>query len=93
MPLTHERKFRKKVLMKNLKFLLFPIYVPATLLKPKLQVHPANLTNPDILKFTTKFLEIKCSWKFKVCPSFTRSFKCKKSHPEMFDIMEYKGNS
>ena len=50
----------KKVLMKNLFFFLFfPTYVPVTLIKSKLQIHPANPTNPDILKFITKFLKIK----------------------------------
>ena len=28
--------------MKNLRFFLFPIYVPATFIKPKLQIHPTN---------------------------------------------------
>ena len=41
----------KKVLMKNLKFLLFPIYIPVTLIKSKLQFDPMNPTNSDILKF------------------------------------------
>ena len=56
MPLTHEN-FRlfsdyvvlyyllallKKALIKNLKFPLFPTYVPVTLVKSKLQIHPAN---------------------------------------------------
>ena len=45
-----------KVLMKNLKFLLFPTYVRVTLIKSKLQLHPVNPTNPDILKFIAKFL-------------------------------------
>ena len=74
--------------MKNVKFLLFPTYIPVTLIMPKLQIHPANPTNPDILKFTTKFLKIKWSYKFKISPSFTRSLKCKKSHPKMLGIME-----
>ena len=34
--------------MKNFKFLHFLTYVPVTLVKPKLQIHPANPTNPDI---------------------------------------------
>ena len=46
----------KKVLINNLKFLLFPTSVPVTLIKSKLQIHPANLANPEILKFITKFL-------------------------------------
>ena len=46
----------KNVLMKNLKFLLFPTYVPMTLIKSKIESHPANPTNPGILKFITKFL-------------------------------------
>ena len=45
-----------KVLMKNLKFLLFPTYVRVTLIKSKLQLHPVNPTDPDILKFIAKFL-------------------------------------
>ena len=47
--------FIKKVLTKNLNFLLFPNYVPVTLIKSKLQIHPANPRNSDILKFITKF--------------------------------------
>ena len=43
----------KKVLMKNLRFLLFPTYVPVTLIKCKLQIHPVNPTNPDISKLIT----------------------------------------
>ena len=46
----------KTVLIKNLKFLLFPTPVPVTLIKSKLQIHPANPANPKILKFITKFL-------------------------------------
>ena len=46
----------KKVLMKNLKFVLFPTYVPATLVKSKLKIYPVNSTNTDILKFFTTFL-------------------------------------
>ena len=42
--------------MKNLKFIAFPAYVIVTLIKSKLQIHPVNPTNPDILKFITKFL-------------------------------------
>ena len=45
----------KKVLMKNLKFRLFSTYVPVTLIKSKLKIHAANFTDPDILKFITKF--------------------------------------
>ena len=45
----------RKVLMKNLKFLLFSTYVPVTLIKSKLQIHAGNPTNPDILNFFTKF--------------------------------------
>ena len=40
-------------------FFLFPTYVPVVLIKSKLQIHPANPTNPDILKFiaqSSKFL-------------------------------------
>ena len=29
--------------------------VPVALIKSKLQIHPVNPTNPDILKFITKF--------------------------------------
>ena len=42
--------------MKNLKFLLFLIYVPVNLMKSKSQIHPAYQTNPDILKVIAKFL-------------------------------------
>ena len=42
--------------MKNLKLVIFPTYVSVTLMKSKLQFHPTNPTNPDILKFITKFL-------------------------------------
>ena len=35
--------------MKNLKFLLFPTYVSVTLIKAKLQVHPVNPTNHEVL--------------------------------------------
>ena len=65
MPLTPENirlfwncllALMKKILMKNLNFLLFPTYVPVTLIKSKLQIHPVNPTNPDILKFITKLL-------------------------------------
>ena len=41
------------------KVLLFLTYVPVTSIKSKLQIHPANPTNPDILKFFTKFSYIK----------------------------------
>ena len=44
--------------MKNLKFALISTDVPVTL-KSKLQSHPANYTNPDILKFIAKFSLIK----------------------------------
>ena len=40
-----------KVLIKNLKFHLFPTLVPITLKKSKLQIHSVNPTYPDILKF------------------------------------------
>ena len=43
----------KKVFMKNLDFLHFSTYVPVTLVKSELQIHPENPTNPDILKFFT----------------------------------------
>ena len=64
MPLKHENRLfwmlfvgsYKEVLIKNLKFVLFPTYVPVTLLKSKLQIRPANPINPDILIFITKFL-------------------------------------
>ena len=46
----------KKVVTKNLKFLLFPTYVPVTLIRSKLQIHPANPTHSYILKFITEFL-------------------------------------
>ena len=42
--------------MKNLKFPIFPTYVPVTLTKPKLQIHPVNPRNVDTLKLITKFL-------------------------------------
>ena len=42
--------------MNNRKFILFPTYAPVTLIKSKLQLHPANPTDPDILKFIAKFL-------------------------------------
>ena len=45
--------------MKNLKLLPFPTYVPVTLIKSILQIHRVNPTNPEILKFITKFLKIK----------------------------------
>ena len=73
--------------MKNLTFLLFPTSVPATLMNSKLQIHNVSPTNPDILKFITEFL--KSSKKFKIFPSFTRSLKCKKSHPKMLDVFEF----
>ena len=79
----------KKVLIMNLKFLLFPIYVSVTLIKSKSEIHPMNFRNPDILKFITKFLFIKCFKKFKICPSLTRFLKCKKRHPKMVDIIEF----
>ena len=50
---------KKKVLMKNLRFLLFPTYVTVTLIKSKLQIYPVNPTNPDILKFITKVIKIQ----------------------------------
>ena len=46
----------KKFIMKKLKFLFFPTYVPVTLIKSKLQIHPLNPANPDILKVMTKYL-------------------------------------
>ena len=70
--------------MKNLKFDLFPTYVQ--------QIHPANPTNPETLKFIAKFLQIKGLQKFKICPSLTRSSKYKK-RPKMLDIIELLGNS
>ena len=64
---THTRKYQiifgsclltliKKVSMKNLKLLLILTYVPTTLIESKLQIHLVNPTNPDILKFITRFL-------------------------------------
>ena len=44
------------LLMKNVKLIFFPTYVPVTLVKSKLQIHLTNTTNPDILKYITKFL-------------------------------------
>ena len=38
----------KKVLIK---FILFPTYIPVTLIKSKGQIHSANLANPDIVKY------------------------------------------
>ena len=61
--------------MKNLTFLLFPTYVPATIMKSKLQIHPVSPTNPDILKFIAEFL--KSSKKFKI------------SHPKILDVFEF----
>ena len=68
MPLTEIKDYfgsyllalTKKFLMKNLKLILFPTYVPVTLIKSKLQIRPTNPANPDILKFVTKFFQIKC---------------------------------
>ena len=37
--------------MKNLTFVVFPIYVQVTFIKSKLEIPPVNPTNPDILKF------------------------------------------
>ena len=75
--------------MKNFKFLLFPTYVPVTLIKSKLQIHHVNPKNLDILEFITKLLSIKCLQKFKIFPSFCRSLKHKRSHPKMLGIMEF----
>ena len=47
--------------------------------KSKLQIHSENPTNPETLKFITKFLQIKGLQKFKICPSLTRSSKYKKT--------------
>ena len=56
----------------------------------KVQIHPANPTNLDILKFFTKFLQTKDLQKFKICPSLTRSLKCqKKNYPKILDIIEF----
>ena len=60
--------------------------------KSKLQIHSENPTNPETLKFITKFLQIKGLQKFKICPSLTRSSKYKK-RPKMLDIIELLGNS
>ena len=79
----------KKVLMENLNLLIFPTYVTVNLIKSKLQIHPVNPTNPDILKFITKVLWIKYLWKLKICSSFTRSLKFEKIHAKMLDIMEF----
>ena len=46
----------KKVLMKNLKFPLFPTYARVALIMSKLQIHPVNPTDPHILKLIAKFL-------------------------------------
>ena len=65
MPLTHEniRLFWKLFVSsykensyEESKIYPFPTYVPVTLIKSKLQIHPSNPTNLDILKFCTKFL-------------------------------------
>ena len=45
--------------MKNLKFALFPTYVPVTLRKSKLQIHPVNPTNPDIFKIHHEVIKNK----------------------------------
>ena len=74
--------------MKNLKFLLFPTDVPVTLLKSKLQIHPVNPTNPDILKFITKFLKIKGLQKSKILFFKITPLKCKECHPQMLDFMK-----
>ena len=63
MPLTHENiKLFLKLFNsyeesshKGSKIFPFPVYVLFTLIKSKLQIHLANPTNPDILKFITKF--------------------------------------
>ena len=54
--------------MKNLEFLLFLIYVTATLIKSKLQIHPEKPANLDILKFMMKFLCLRRLF-VKICPS------------------------
>ena len=79
--------------MKNVKFLLFPTYIPVTLIMPKLQIHAVNPTNPDILKFTTKFLKIKWSYKFKISPSFTRSLNVKKATQKCVELWNLLGSS
>ena len=65
MQLTHEniRLFwillvssYKEVYHEEIKISFFPTYVPATLIKSKLQIHPLNPANPDILKVITKYL-------------------------------------
>ena len=73
--------------MKNLKFLLFPIDAPVTLIKSKLQIQPVNPTNPDILKFITKFLKIKGLQKSKILFFKITLLKCKECHPKMLDFM------
>ena len=42
--------------MKNLKLLLFLTYVPVTLEKFKLQIHPVNPTNPESAYKNSKFV-------------------------------------
>ena len=65
MPLTQEniRLFWKSFVssckessQEESKFFSFQTYDLVTLIKSKLQIHPANPGNPDILQFITKFL-------------------------------------
>ena len=46
----------KKFPMKNLNLLLFLTYVPVTLVKSKLQIHPVNPTNPESAYKNSKFV-------------------------------------
>ena len=102
MPLTHEISdyfvsylltLIKKVLMKNLNFLLSPIYVPVTLINSKFQIHPVNLRNLDIFILIIKFLLIKWLSKFKLCPLFTRSLNCKKANQKHLILWNLLGSS
>ena len=66
--------------MKNLKFLLFPTYVSVTLIKSKLQVHPVNPTNHEVL--INKVL-IK---KIQFYPYLLEIFR---NHRKIFAIFEF----
>ena len=64
MPLTHEKirlfwklfvRSYKKNSQKESKISPFPKLCPSYFKKSKLQIRPVTFTNPDILKFITKF--------------------------------------
>ena len=61
MPLTHENiklfvRSYKESPHEESKISPFPNLCHSYLIKSKLQIHPVNPTNPDILKFITMFL-------------------------------------